>query len=221
MSVPSYARMMRIRAICCIFVTVAAACFAAAAFAFGPEKTVNRAVLRAAEVGPGSIVRDIPHGTDVRGQVTLDVCGFAFKSEHKRVARLQVSFIRNDGTGPFLSNEVVDYRHGWAKKALKELRQAIATCPKGFVKSAVPGAGLIRNRFDPIRSEKFLPGSIGVIDHITEKLPHKKKALHFDSLLVYQVHGNVLSGVYSFGVAQLPIVVHAATKSAVNLKKLP
>jgi hypothetical protein len=213
--------MMRTRAICCISVMVAAACFAAAAFAFAPEKSVNRAVLRAAQVGPGSIVRDIPHGSDVRGQVTLDVCGFGFKSERRRVARVQVTFIRNDGTGPFLSNEVVDYKHGWAKKAMKELRKAIATCPKGFVKSTIPGAGMIKNRFDPIKSSKFLPDSIGVIDHITEKLPHKKKPLRFDSLLVYQAYGNLLSGVYSFGVARLPIVVHAANQSALNLTKLP
>jgi hypothetical protein len=212
---------MRIRAICCILVTVAAACVATAAFGFAPKKTVDRAVLKAAQVGPGSIVRDIPHGSDVSGQVTLDVCGFAFKSERRRVARLQVSFIRNNGTGVFLSNEVVDYKHGWAKKAMKELRKAIAGCPKGFVKSTIPGAGLIRNRFDPIKSDKFLPGSIGVIDHITEKLPNKKKPLRFDSLLVYQARGNVLSGVYSFGVAQLPLVVHAAAQSALNLTKLP
>src|SRR5262249_23171428 len=142
-------------------------------------------------------------------------------SERKRVARLQVTFIKNDGTGSFLSNEVVDYKHGWAKKAMKELRHAIAVCPKGFVKSTIPGAGLINNRFDPIKSSKFLPGSVGVIDHITEKLPHNKKPLRFDSLLVYQAHGNVLSGVYSFGVGRLPLVVHAAAQSAVNLKKLP
>jgi hypothetical protein len=151
---------MRIRAICCISIPVAAACFAAAALAFAPEKTVDRAVLKASQVGPGSTVRDIPHGTEVRGQVTLDVCGFGFKSERRRVARLQVTFIRNDGTGPFLSNEVVDYEHGWAKKAMKELRKAIATCPKGFVKSTIPGAGMIRNRFDPdqvVQAERGQP----------------------------------------------------------------
>jgi hypothetical protein len=143
---------MRIRAICCISIPVAAACFAAAALAFAPEKTVDRAVLKASQVGPGSTVRDIPHGTEVRGQVTLDVCGFGFKSERRRVARLQV--------GPFLSNEVVDYEHGWAKKAMKELRKAIATCPKGFVKSTIPGAGMIRNRFDPdqvVQAERGQP----------------------------------------------------------------
>jgi hypothetical protein len=197
---------------------VLAAAFAVAASAFSPEKKVERAVLRAAEIGPGSITREIPAGNVVQGQVTLDLCGFTFRSERLRVARLQLSYIRNNGTGPFLSNEVVAYKRGGAAKAMRELRTAVAHCPKGFVKSTVPGAGLIKNRFDPIKSSRFLPGSIGLINHITEKV--KKKTLRFDSLLVYQVHGNVLSGVYSFGVVELPTVVHAAEQSARNLKKL-
>jgi hypothetical protein len=197
---------------------VLAASFAVAASAFSPEKKVERAVLRAAEIGPGSITRQIPAGNVVQGQVTLDLCGFTFRSERLRVARLQLSYIRNNGTGPFLSNEVVAYKRGGAAKAMRELRTAVAHCPKGFVKSTVPGAGLIKNRFDPIKSSRFLPGSIGLINHITEKV--KKKTLRFDSLLVYQVRGNVLSGVYSFGVVELPTVVHAAEQSARNLKKL-
>jgi hypothetical protein len=207
---------MRILALCASLAV--AASFAVAASAFSPAKTVERAVLKAAEVGPGSISRQIPDGDVVQGQVTLDLCGATFATEKLRLARLQISFIRNTGGGPFLSNEVVAYKRGGAPTAMKELRAAVANCPKGFVKSTIPGAGLIRNRFDPIKSQKFLPGSVGLIDHITEKV--KKKTLHFDSLMVYQAHGNVLSGVYSFGVSQLPIVVHAAGQSALNLKKL-
>jgi len=207
---------MRILALCgCL---VLAASFTVAAWAFSPGKTVERAVLKAAEIGPGSITRQIPAGDVLQGQVTLDLCGFKFRSEALRLARLQLSYIHNNGTGPFLSNEVVVYKHGGAALAMRELRKAVAHCPKGFVKSPVPGAGLIRNRFDPIKSAKFLPGSVGLIDHITEKV--KKKTLHFDSLLVYQAHWNVLSGVYAFGVVELPTVVHAANESARNLKKL-
>ena len=175
-------------------------------------------MLRAAQIGSGTITREIPNGRDVAGQVTLDLCGFKFRSESRRVARVQLSYIRNTGGGPFLSNEVVAYKPGGAAKAMRELRRAVATCPKGFVRSPIPGAGLIKNRFDPIKSAKFLPGSIGLIDHITEKV--KKKTLRFDSLLVYQMHANVLSGVYGFGVVELPIVVHASNQSALNLKKL-
>jgi hypothetical protein len=194
------------------------ACAAVASTARTPKQAVERAVLKAAEVGPGSIVRQIPGGTVVKGQVTLDLCGFKFTSEALRAARLQVSFIRNTGGGPFLSNEVVAYRTGGAATAMRELRSAIAHCPTGFVKSGVPGAGLLKNSFDPIKSSRFLPGAVGVIDHITEKV--SGKTLHFDSLLVYQARGNILSGVYGFGVVQLPTVVHASEQSALNLKRL-
>jgi hypothetical protein len=210
---------MRLAAICaCLALGGAVVSVAVASTAMSPEQKAERAVLKAAEVGPGSIVRQIPRGSDVKGVVTLDLCGFTFRSEAMRVARLQVSFIRNTGGGPFLSNEIVVYRPGGAAKAMGELRRAVAACPKGFVKSPIPGAGLIKNKFDPIRSSKFLPGSVGLIDHITEKV--KKKTMRFDSLLVYQARGNVLSGVYGFGVVQLPVVVHSADQSAANLRKL-
>src|SRR4051812_1414561 len=204
---------MRLLAVCGCLALAAIGASDALASAVGSsaQKKIDRVVLRAAQLGPGSITREIPNGRDVAGQVTLDLCGFKFRSESLRVARVQLSYIRNTGGGPFLSNEVVAYKPGGAAKAMRELRSAVATCPKGFVKSTVPGAGLIRNRFGSIKSSKFLPGSVGLIDHITEKV--KKKTLHFDSLLVYQARGNVLSGVYSFGALRLPIVVHGANES--------
>lgn len=210
---------MRIAAVCvCLALAGTGASFAFASSARSPQQAVERAVLRAAEIGPGSITREIPNGRDVKGQVTLDLCGFKFRSEALRVARIQLSYIKNTGGGPFLSNEVVAYKPGGAARAMKELRTAVATCPKGFVKSRIPGAGLIKNQFDPIKSQLFLPGSIGLIDHITEKT--NGKTLRFASLLVYQARGNVLSGVYGFGVVELPTIVHAAGQSARNLKNL-
>jgi hypothetical protein len=211
-------RMRLITVLGCLALAAAGASLARAAAALSPEKKVDRVVLRAAQVGPGSITREIPGGRDVKGQITLDLCGYRFRSEKLRVARVQLSWISNTGGPPFLSNEVVAYKPGGAAKAIKELRTAIATCPKGFVKSTVLGAGLIRNKFNRIRGHGFLPGTVGVIDHITEKT--KGKTLRFDSLLVYQERGNVLSGVYSFGALRLPLVVNAATQSAKNLRKL-
>jgi hypothetical protein len=210
--------MRLIAVLACLALAAAGASLARAAGVMSSEKKVQRVVLRAAQVGPGSITREIPGGRDVAGQVTLDVCGYKFRSEKLRVARIQLSWISNTGGPPFLSNEVVAYKHGGAAKAMKELRTAVATCPTGFVKSSVPGAGLIRNKFNRIKGRGFLPGTVGLIDHITEKT--KGKTLRFDSLLVYQVRGNVLSGVYSFGVVRLPLLVHAAAQSARNLKTL-
>jgi hypothetical protein len=206
----------------CASLALAGACasvaLAAAVKQTPAQKVVDRVVLRAAQVGPGSITREIPHGREVDGVATLDLCSRAFHSEKMRVARLQLSWIRNTGGGPFLSNEVVAYKPGGAAQAMRELRAAVKACPKGFVKSTIPGAGMIKNRFDSIEGKGFVENSFGVIDHITEKLG--KKTLRFDSLLVYQVRGNVLSAVYAFGVVQLPLVVHTAAQSATNLKKL-
>jgi hypothetical protein len=203
----------------CLALAAAGASLADAAGSRPAQKKIERAVLRAAQVGPGSITREIPGGRAVAGQVTLDVCGYRFRSEKLRVARIQLSWISNTGGPPFLSNEVVAYKPGGAAQALKELRQAVAACPKGFVKSRVSGAGMIKNKFNRIKGRGFLPGTVGLIDHITEKA--KGKTLRFDSLLVYQVRGNVLSAVYSFGVLRLPLVVHAAAQSAKNLRSLP
>jgi len=211
---------MRTLAVCaCLALTGACAsvALAAAAKQTPAQRAVDRVVLRASQVGPGTITREIPHGREVAGVSTLDLCGQTFRSEKMRVARVQLSWIRNTGGGPFLSNEVVAYKPGGAAMAMRELRAAVRSCPKGFVKSAIPGAGMIKNQFDPIKGQ-FVPNSLGLIDHITEKVG--KKTLRFDSLLVYQVRGNVLSAVYGFGVVQLPLVVHTAAQSAKNLKKL-
>jgi hypothetical protein len=219
---PSYAGPMRTLAVCA-FLALAGACasiaFAGAAKQSPAQRAVERVVLRAAQVGPGSITREIPQGRELAGISTLDLCGARFASEKMRVARVQLSWIRNTGGAPFLSNEVVAYKPGGAAQAMRELRAAIKACPKGFVKSTIPGAGMIKNQFDPIKGRDFVENSIGVIDHITEKVS-KKKTLKFDSLLVYQVRGNVLSAVYAFGIPSLALVVHTATESAKNLKKL-
>src|SRR4051812_10072196 len=152
----------------CLALAAAGASLASAAGLMSAQKKVERAVLRAAQIAPGSITREIPGGRDVRGVVTLDLCGYKFRSESRRVARIQLSWISNTGGPPFMSNEVVAYKPGGAAKALQELRTAVATCPKGFVKSTVPGAGLIKNKFDRIKGRGFLPGTVGLIDHITE-----------------------------------------------------
>jgi hypothetical protein len=210
---------MRTLAVCASLVLAGACVSVALAGKQTPaQRAVDRVVLRAAQIGPGTITREIPQGREVDGVNTLDLCGQTFRSEKMRVARVQLSWIRNTGGGPFLSNEVVAYKPGGAAQAMRELRAAVKACPKGFVKSTIPGAGMIKNQFDPIKGKDFVDNSLGLIDHITEKVG--KKTLKFDSLLVYQVRGNVLSAVYGFGVVQLPLVVHSAGQSAKNLKKL-
>src|SRR5207244_1167786 len=85
---PAYAAKMRLAPLpICLIVAAVAVSTALGAAARSPEQALERAVLKAAEVGPGTITRQIPAGNVVQGQVTLDLCGFKFRSETKRVAR--------------------------------------------------------------------------------------------------------------------------------------
>ena len=114
---------MRTLAVCASLVLVGACASVALAAKQTPaQRAVDRVVLRAAQIGPGTITREIPQGREVDGVNTLDLCGQTFRSEKMRVARVQLSWIRNTGGGPFLSNEVVAYKPGGAAQAMRELR---------------------------------------------------------------------------------------------------
>jgi hypothetical protein len=189
---------------------------AAAAAVATPAQTVAAVVLRPAQVAPDVTLKRFPGGNQVAGQVTLDLCGYTFRTEALRLARLQVVYTR--GTIPVASNEVVAYKPGGATSALRELRTAIAHCPAGYVASNVRGTGLLKNSITHIRAPGSLPGSIAILDRITQKL--NGKTMRFDAILVFQARRDVLSGVYGYGQAQVPLVRHAAAASARNLKTL-
>src|SRR5919107_1078574 len=94
-----------------VILTGCAAIVSAAPLAARSASPVERVTLRASQVGPGYVSRVIPGGRFVQGQVTLDMCGFRFTSEGRRVARLQTGYVRA-GSKLALSNEVVSYRAG-------------------------------------------------------------------------------------------------------------
>jgi hypothetical protein len=196
--------------------SLVAASAAAAAVVATPAQTVATVVLRPAQVAPDVTLKRFPGGNQVAGQVTLDLCGYTFRTEALRLARLQVVYAR--GTIPVASNEVVAYKPGGATSALHELRTAIAHCPAGYVASNVRGTGLLKNSITHIRAPGSLPGSIAILDRITQKL--NGKTMRFDAILVFQARRDVLSGVYGYGQAQVPLVRHAAAASARNLKTL-
>jgi hypothetical protein len=77
------------------------------------------------------------HGNLVDGQVTMGMCGATFASEDLRTARHQVGYPGPDDE--FISSETVRYEPGGAQQAMGELRDAVANCPKGFVRSDVAG----------------------------------------------------------------------------------
>lgn len=195
---------------------LAAASAATAAVMATPAQTVAGVVLRPAQVAPDVTLKRLPGGNQVAGQVTLDLCGYTFHSEALRVARLQVAYTR--GATPVVSNEVVAYKPGGAASALHELRTAIANCPAGYVSSKVRGIGQLKNSITRLSVPGSLPGTVAILDRITQKL--NGKTAQFDAILVFQARQDVLSAVYGYGQAELPLVRHAAAQSALNLKTL-
>ena len=199
----------------CSFALVATST-AAAALVATPAQTVAAVVLRPAQVAPNVTLKRLPGGNQVAGQVTLDLCGYTFHTEALRVARLQVAYAR--GATPVVSNEVVAYKPGGAASALHELRTAIANCPGGYVTSKVRGIGQLKNSITRLSVSGSLPGTVAILDRITQKL--NGKTTQFDAVLVFQARRDVLSAVYGYGRAELPLVRHAAAQSALNLKTL-
>jgi hypothetical protein len=205
---------MRWSLVCACSLVVTGA--ASAAIVASPAQTVARIVLTASQVAPDVTLKQLPGGNQVAGQVTLDLCGYTFHTEALRLARLQVAYTR--GGTPLVSNEVVAYKPGGAASALRELRAAVAHCPAGYVSSRVRGMGQLKNSIKHISVPGALPGSVAIVDRITEKL--NGKTLSFDAVLVFQARHDVLSAVYGYGLGQLPLVRHAAVQSAANLKTL-
>jgi hypothetical protein len=181
-----------------------------------PAQTVAAVVLQPAQVAPDVTLKRLPGGNQVAGQVTLDLCGYTFHTEALRLARLQVAYTRS--SIPVVSNEVVAYKSGGAASALRELRTAIAHCPAGYVSSKVPGIGQLKNSITRVSAPGTLPGTVAILDRITQKL--NGKTAQFDAVLVFQDRRDVLSAVYGYGRAELPLVRHAAAQSALNLKTL-
>jgi hypothetical protein len=181
---------------------------------------LTRVVLRPAQVGPGYRLQQRPDGHGVRGFVTLDLCGFTFPSESLRTARLQVDYVRR-GAAVQLSNEVVTYLPGGAQQALHEVAYAARHCPRHAVGSTVAGVPKLTYRIAWVHDRRLLPGAVAL--RVRASGMHNGKRVEETTLGVYQARGNVLSGVYTFGRsirAQLPIGLHAAAQSALNLKRL-
>jgi len=190
---------------------------AAAAAATRPALT--SLILKPAQVGAGYRVALIPGGRQVKGQVTLDLCGFTFRSENLRTARIQVAY-RRPGSAVQLSNEVVRYRPGGTAMAMRELGHAVAHCPRGPVPSHIKGVGPLVYRIKNLRFSGLLPGSIVLQIHVSGTAQGRR--VDETDVVAYEVKDNVLSGVYTNGgtiAAQRRLDAHAAAESAANLRR--
>jgi hypothetical protein len=182
---------------------------------------LNTVILKPAQVGKGYGVYARTDGFGVKAAPTLDLCGRqGYASEKKRVDRLQVNYLKvKNPIG--LSNEVVRYKAGGAAQALREVQQHALTCPTTPIDPGEPGIGKLTFTITPLHDSKLLKGAVAVKVRAVGKLKNGK---HVDqtSYAVYQVVGDVLSGVYSFGPntpAQQAFALHAAEQSAKVLQK--
>jgi hypothetical protein len=178
-------------------------------------------ILQPKQVGTGYVLVARNDGFGVKSAPTLDLCGRkGYTSEKLRTDRLQVNYLKQN-TALGLSNEVVTYRTGGARKALQEVLQHAMTCPRSPVVTGEPGVGPLRFTITPVHDSKLLAGYVAVKVRAVGKLTNGKK-VDQTSYAVYQRRGDVLSGVYSFGPntpAQLKFALHAAEQSAAVLRK--
>jgi hypothetical protein len=193
---------------------------AAVAFAATSTLDLRTVILRPAQVGTGYQLIARSDGFGVQAP-TLDLCGRkGYPSEKLRVDRLQVNYLRQK-TQLGLSNEVVRYKPGGAKQAMREVGLHALSCPHTPVVTGEKGIGPLRFTITRIKGSNLLKGYVAVRVRAVGKLTN---GTHVDqtSYAVYQRVGDVLSGVYSFGpntAAQKAFVLHAAEMSARALRK--
>jgi hypothetical protein len=181
---------------------------------------VTKLILQPSQVGTGYVLLKRADGSGVVNTITLDLCGRSgYPSEHKRLTRLQVNYLKPNGKLG-LSNEVVTYRPGGAKQAMKEALQHATTCPSTPIKTGEPGLPPLRFTITQLRDPRLLKGYLAVKVRVRGTVNGKR----YDetSYAVYQRLGDVLSGTYSFGPntpEQLSFALHAAEASAQNLRR--
>jgi hypothetical protein len=207
------------RSVLCVCVLVAATAVPSARSA-GPG-VLRQVVLRPAQVGPGYALKVFKGGDEVKGQVTLDLCGFRFPSESRRTGRFQVAYVRR-GSDLAASNEVVSYRVGGAALAMREVEAAVRSCPPYEVGSTVRGVPPLRYQFTRLSTagKGFLPGAIAL--QMTASGTVNGKKLTETSFGVYQMRSNILSGIYVYGGSvekRRAMAFAAAAASARNLKQ--
>jgi len=194
---------------------------AAALFAATTSLDLRTVILRPAQVGQGYQLIARSDGFGVKSAPTLDLCGRkGYASEKLRVDRLQVNYLKQK-TKLGLSNEVVRYKAGGAKQALREVGLHALSCPHTPVVTGEKGVGPLRFTITPVKDKKLLAGYVAVRVRAVGKLTD---GTHVDetSYAVYQRLGDVLSGVYSFGPntpEQEKFALHAAELSASVLRK--
>jgi hypothetical protein len=182
---------------------------------------LSKLLLTPGQVGPGYRLVQRPDGHGVKGFVTLDMCGYRFGSEKLRTDRIQVNYV-HPAPAVTISNEVVSYQPGGATQALEEVAYAASHCPSAPLKSTSKGISSISFKVAPLPLTNGLPaGSLAYA--ITISLTYRGKQTKQNDVVVYQIRGNVLSGVYGYGGtpgARMQATLDSAVQSAKNLRQI-
>jgi hypothetical protein len=163
----------------------------------GTTHLTEAEMVRAVEVRPddlpgkyGSTNRFGEAGDGVDGYVTLDMCGAAFASEDLRTARHQVAYSAPDGDS--ISTETVAYESRGAQQAMAELRDAIANCPKGFVRSNVAGQPIHKLAIKALPEEAdWQEDTLAMRVTVT---PENEPGM--SGVLIFQRRGDLMTAVY-------------------------
>jgi hypothetical protein len=191
------------------------------AIVLAPSATpdVKKLLLQPVQVGKGYVMLPAAGGSGVTGDRTMNLCGTDYPSESLRASRIQVNYLKKKA--PIgVTNEVVTYKGAGAQQAMHEALQHAISCPSRPIDSGVKGLPKLTFHVRQIRDPRLLKGYLAV--QIDVRGTIKGTPVAQTSYAVYQQHGNVLSGVYSFGSTtkgQLALCLHAAEQSARNLRR--
>jgi hypothetical protein len=194
--------------------------FALVAIVLAPAAAPNvRAlVLEPGQVGTGFVRLAAAGGNGVAGDRTMNLCGLDYPSERLRVGRIQMNFLKRGETNG-ITNEVVSYKAGGAAQAMREAIRHAESCPNRPIDSGQKGLPKLTFQVKRLEARHLLEGYLAVQIDVSGTVQGRHVAQ--TSFAVYQRRGNVLSGVYSFGVhtaGQLTLCLHAAQQSALNLR---
>ena len=136
----------------------------------------------------------IPHGNQVAGQATLDLCNGTYPSEKLRRARLQVAAVDQQGDSALSTEAVLYATPADAAQAIAEVRAKAASCPNSPVVSPV-GEPTVTTKFNapPDGAWPSVPGvDRAAYDFVTTDSSGKSSP----SVAVYLRRGRALLGIY-------------------------
>jgi len=152
---------------------------------------------QAGDLHSGYLPRLYDSGDEVASQVTLDLCGANFPSEPLRRARHQVGVADSHQNDTDVSIEAVLYNSpDAAMQAMRELRAAKATCPKGYVRGDVADVPPLRYRFRAAPDTTWT--RVAGVDRFAVEATVNDQQGHIEhDFDIYQQRGRVLVGLYT------------------------